>query len=360
MSDSPFEFSDELFEPPSPKTPQTKRPSYSAFTRKLLYEQVLDAHNQKNDSQTRIASLLDLPEDILIDIFNRVADWQATRPRRFGPIPLALCCKYIEMVTRHTRLSRCVVLMTHRCLHSFRDFVCSETWGPDMAAVIRHIILVDSEEWMGYALPHTGTDVISDILRACKNVVSFTAYTETITAALSLGTEYPHSEGVQLAIGDHPRAFASGGIWDHLLSAEPSHYVLRSLTHLHLHHRFLNVGNGLAQAVPDFPRLTHLALRGSRHPTRTGFHVELRSFAEMLSCFGEQLLVAVLIFRASKKSAPPLVDLIATAKSCGPAIQVLVLHHQAEMKSEGKFWRRWAIEGNNVWSLAAKQMQSVP
>ncbi|KAF7297173.1 DJ-1 protein-PfpI domain-containing protein [Mycena indigotica] len=344
--DFPFDFDDDLIPPPSPKL--VKEPCYYVFSHKLLYDQIILAQADKR----KPLSLVDLPEDVLIDIFIRAAE---TLPRTARS--LALTCKYMANVTRRTRLESCLI-RTWSELLSFERLVSEEPDERNVASMVKNIWLVTN------AGQSSENDAVPRIIRACPNLVSITARFMTILrAAATLGEDFSRREGIRLTMTDNhspPSHNAPNGFWTSLVEADSTMTLLHNITHLYLSQYLHSFGRDLAKTVPNLPRLTHVALTARSRD----YQAEVRNFVELVLPLKPQLVAAVLVIvNPDPACLPPLVELLQAGATHGldrPGQMQVFLRKDEYNVKEAKFWRKCVSEGSDVWSLAHMQCQNTP
>ncbi|KAJ7499544.1 hypothetical protein FB451DRAFT_1358693 [Mycena latifolia] len=310
----------------------------------LLYEQGLQAQARPE------TSLADLPVELLISIFNlnMAASCRSTARS------LVLVSPWISEVTLAARLAH-ISIRTLRELQSFHYLVCS---SPRAAGAVRTL-------WI---LTNTGfyheEAMIPDVLRACSNLHAVVCQVYPLAALCRLDDWFPMPPFRLTVIHNmrHPWAWDPGAQWKRILKAHHGTAFLQNLTHLHLgHYHKLDAHFPAA----DLPALTHLAMgkiwtdsEDDSEASISRYAARIRDFVRELDQLSLRLAAAVLVFwpvgrtHGSTGLVPALVK---AARENGSHSNIMVCC-PSNPEQELIFWEECVESGEDIWSLAQKQM----
>jgi hypothetical protein len=328
--------------------------AFKNFHRILLSRQIFEAQARGEPS------LIDLSAELLIAILVLSASSSRGTARA-----LAIASPWTSEVTRMARLTH-VSIRTHQGLLSFKALVCS---SPSAAETVQTLWISTN------AGIYPERAIIPHILRACHNLTALACQIGALDSE-SWYESWPAARPPRLTLLDPmrlQRVFpGSGSLWSRL--QDTSSALLRNLTHLHLarYHRQLEE----YFPVAHLPNLTHLAMGSdpswSASYSPAEYCEKIRSFARALEQLRLHLSLAeaVLVlwaFRAARKAFVPILtqwdarELIQAARECsgpGHGRARITIYCASASHRELKFWEESAAAGEDIWSLARKQMGS--
>ncbi|KAF8173764.1 hypothetical protein K438DRAFT_1771937 [Mycena galopus ATCC 62051] len=298
-----------------------KSETVSATPDRSLYQQIIDAQSRGEPS------LVSLPVELLIDILVEIAFSSPCDARA-----LALTSSWTSEVTQAARL-RNVSIRSYRDLRSFHTLVHS---SPHAAGRVRTL-------WIS---TNAGSDMqestIPRIVEACYNLDALACeFTPLLNTDL-----HP----LRLARPFHFTLTNNVGLYNFATHFPAMH--LPNLTHLAM-------GSPLSQANPYSPPCEH--------------RDEIRRFADMLDHHSLQLAMAVLVLwpwplrrptmRRNGPQFSPIPqhtrELVQTARDCSARSNITV-YCASHAHRELRFWDACARAGEDIWSLAEKQMALFP
>ncbi|KAJ7667454.1 hypothetical protein DFH06DRAFT_218790 [Mycena polygramma] len=335
---------------PNPPLPGSARDmsilqSHPKLYHGYLYSEILEANTRQEQS------LRDLPVELIAEILAMVP---SSSPRT--GVALALASPWISDLTLATRLAH-VSLRSYKAISSFQRLLCSSIRA---AGAVRTLWIPDS---IGPVLNESG---IPAILRACTNLRALACHMEPLEPLLLSRESFPlHLLSVQFTMTEFVGMPWNSPIskWTRMMRTPHGAGLLSNLTHLRLVHHHYQLETFPAQ---NFPRLTHIAIGSerdwSRNPAEYPSHI--RAFAQSLEHLwtATSLQLAVLVFRVYSRHAyrpqPPRIwqarELVRAARDYGSNILVYCVPDTAFRES--KFWDECVANGDDIWTLAQKQI----
>ncbi|KAJ7719629.1 hypothetical protein DFH07DRAFT_972848 [Mycena maculata] len=332
----PFHHSDD-FGYEIPIKTRSRTTSYAHFCQITLYNQVLAAQARHDKS------LIDLPTELLIHIlvisaFSRETAWT-----------LAYASSWISDVTLAVRMEH-VSIRTMRQLRSFNKLVYSSSRA---AIAVRKL-------WIATNAGGPAEQIfIPDIVRACINLRALACQVGPLLALCSAGDPFLPSR-VQLTVMDNMHAERGVNLvsqWSRIILSIHGIPFLQNITHLHLpcyHYAFTE-----SFPAAHLPRLTHLAMISRRwHPPEF-----ILDFGRALDRLSLRLTMVVLVLwegrgrRNGPQFLPPWYtrEMVQAARDCSENSNV-VMYCPSESHQQLKFWNATLDGGEDIWSLARRQM----
>ncbi|KAJ7047943.1 hypothetical protein C8F04DRAFT_1387086 [Mycena alexandri] len=312
----------------SPAMDPTKGRPFSYFCSHFLYDQFLTARERGKET-----SLSDFPADILIDILNLAAS-----SSRSTVASLALTSTWVSDVTLEGRWKHTSVYW-HLDTESLREMakVCSDT---RISHAVRTL-------WFDPgAYYYWKCSCICDILERFPNLEAL-ACEGVMLEALCCATKIPPKASVRLTLIDQ-----MDSRWDGIVQNPSAHgkTFLRTITHLHLTQKPESLDTF---PVEHLPNLTHLAMgfsQGGYYPP-----AEIGNFA---LCLDRSLCL---------KAAVLVLPSLSKCMSCTPqeAVEMVrkystnskIMFYCADPRCrESQFWDKLARDGDDIWSVAERQM----
>ncbi|KAJ7698570.1 hypothetical protein B0H17DRAFT_1177270 [Mycena rosella] len=312
---------------------------------RFLYSEILEATGRGE------RSLRDLPVEIIAEILSTVA----SSSRNTG-LALAQASPWIANATHAARLAH-VTLRTSRHVFSFHSLVCSSAGA---ASAVRTL-------WIGNSIGRTAEMMIPAILAVCPNIRALACHLAPLEILCRSKEPFPPwLLSVQLELTEFMGMPWQSPVskWTRLARTTHGTAFLHNITHLRLpSHHYLFREFFPAQYLPH---LTHLAMGSERCWSRSPeeYATYLRDFSRSLEhvWIVTSLQLAVLVFRAYSRHSyhpwPPEMwqtrELVLAARACGP--NILAYRAPDRHFRESMFWDECVAEGDDIWSLAQKQM----
>ncbi|KAJ7130766.1 hypothetical protein C8R43DRAFT_1133851 [Mycena crocata] len=331
----------------SGKTPKPvhSTPRFLYFCRFTLYQQILEAQARQEKS------LADLPTELLISILSISAASSRKASRT-----LALTSPWISDITLPIRLEH-ISIRTVRQLTSFNDLVCT---SPRAADAVRTL-------WLGFS--HAERTFIPDTLRACRNLRAFSCQLvalESLCAAM-----WPQAPRTLTLLDAMQERWPEpdNPMWVRILHSPHGPPLLHTLTHLHL----VEFHPALDEFFPaaHLPCLTHFAMGSEKNVpwahVGPGYDSFISSFARDIRPLSLRLEAAVLVLwpfaRHWELRKGPLEpwhtpELVRLAREADIMIYCVANGAHEELKYHQTFWEEAVNGGDDIWSLARKQMES--
>ncbi|KAJ7886143.1 hypothetical protein B0H14DRAFT_3731941 [Mycena olivaceomarginata] len=319
-------------------TNKTKTSISAAQYSALLYQQIVEAQSRGEPSFT------ELPPELLISILVLAA----FSSRRTGRA-LALASSWTSEMTRAARLKN-VAVRNLRQLQSFSNLVRS---SPHAAASV-HTLWISTNA--GY---DAETSMVPGIVAVCSNLTAVACTVVPLEVSGDLRPSFRQTtRPLRFTLVDN-RGWTTR-IWSRLLQKHLAPGFLRDLTHLHSEHYQYNFAT-------QFPA-AHLAIGQPLLQEQPFFSLsddsgEIRRFAHIL----RQLFVPpdhgcsrpprprMPIGPQLAPPPPHARELVRTARECSTYSNIM-FYCASLSHRELKFWEACTSAGDDIWTLAEKQM----
>ncbi|KAJ6544124.1 hypothetical protein B0H19DRAFT_296209 [Mycena capillaripes] len=326
--------------------------AYMYFCTCLLYQQILGAQ------AGGYPSLVDLPVELLITILVLAASSSRSSARA-----LAIAARWTSEVTRGMRLKN-VSIRTFRELQSFNMLVRS----PSQASMTVETLWIATNA--GHSMEKA---IIPNIIRSCSNLTALACQLPALEALCGDADAggWWLARPFRLTLMDNTRW--AGGWWNRILACPLGSGFLHTVTHLHFAHYQHRLETHLP--VAQLPNLTHFAIGP---PLAQIFFSpqdhdgEIRSFASALDQLSLRLAMAVLVLWPTGERGPRMRkgpqfpptpwhtrELVQTARDCSAHSNIMI-YCASDSHWELKFWDACANAGEDIWTLAEKQMALFP